>query len=218
MPIESRISPNFSDEKLKSGSLDDLIDVFEDRLKNWLLAPAKALLGVRFGEVAALSLLLSYFEACAIYTKGKDSKGQSKEFFRAGFLEVFLRKARLSGSLLGRIADMLYEDARCGLFHEGMLREHIFFGNGPGELTVTLPRVNGKIDETGPIQSVLIDPQKFYIVVERHVTEYLKALRDPSNVEIRDNFKRAIDLRRRITEPGGIIGMSEEEFLKLTKK
>ena len=79
---------------------------------------------------------------------------------------------------------------------------------------VTLPRIDGTIDETGPIQSVLIDPQKFYIVVERHVTEYLKSLRDSSNAELRDNFKRAVDLRWRITEPGGIIGMSEEEFLK----
>ena len=34
MPIESRISPNFSAEKLKTGSLDGLIDVFEDRLKH----------------------------------------------------------------------------------------------------------------------------------------------------------------------------------------
>jgi hypothetical protein len=33
MPLESRISPNFSDDKYKTGSVDDLIDVFEDRLK-----------------------------------------------------------------------------------------------------------------------------------------------------------------------------------------
>jgi hypothetical protein len=218
MPIESRISPNFSHEKLKTGSLDDLIDVFEDRLRYWLLAPAKALLGVRFGELAALSLLLGYFEPSAIYRKGEDSRGLSKSFFRAGLIEVFIRRAGLSESLLGRIADMLYEEARCGLFHEGMLREHIFFGNAPGELMVTFPRVGGKIDETGPIKSVLIDPQKFYIVVERDVTEYLKSLRDPSNAELRDNFKRAVDVRWPITEAGGIIGMSEEEFLRLSKK
>jgi hypothetical protein len=89
------------------------------------------LLGVRFGEVAALSLLFGYFEPCAIYRKGEDSRGQSKTFFRAGFTEV-LRKAPISESLLGRIADMLYDEVRCGLFHEGMMREHIFFGNAGG--------------------------------------------------------------------------------------
>jgi hypothetical protein len=213
MPIESRISPNFSDEKLKTGSLDDLIDVFEDRLKYWLLAPAKALLGVLFGELAALSLLFGYFEPFAIYRKGQDSRGQSKAFFRAGFVEV-LQKAPVSESVLGRIADLLYEEARCGLFHEGMMREHIFFGNAPGELMVTVPRVDGKIDENGRIQSVVIDPRKFFVVVERHVTEYLKSLRDPSNAELRENFKRTIVLRWRINEPDGIIGMTKEEFLK----
>jgi hypothetical protein len=215
MPIESRISPNFSDEKLKTGSLDDLIDVFEDRLKYWLLEPAKALLGVRFGELAALSLLFGYFEPCAIYRKGEDSKGQSKAFFRAGFIEVFLKKSGYSESLLSRIADMLYDEARCGLFHEGMLREHIFFGNAPGELLITVPRVDGKLDETGPIKSVLIEPRKLYIVVEQHVTQYVKSLRDPSNAGLRENFKRAVDLRWRINEPDGIIGISEEEFHKL---
>jgi hypothetical protein len=89
MPLESRISPNFSDEKYRTESLDDLIDVFEDRLKYWLLVPAKA---SSLAGLAALSLLLGYFEPHAIYRKGEDSKGQSKAFFRAGFAEVF-RKA-----------------------------------------------------------------------------------------------------------------------------
>jgi hypothetical protein len=215
MAVESRISPNFSDEKLRTGSLDDLIDVFEDRLKYWLLAPAKALLDVRFGELAALGLLLGYFEPCAIYGKGENSKGRSKEFFRAGFIEVFLKKSGHSESLLGRIADLLYDEARCGLFHEGMLREHIFFGNvTAGELLITLPRVDGKINQNGPIKSIVIDPHKFFIVVERHITEYLKSLRNPDNAELREHFKRAVDLRWRIDEPDGVIGISEEEFLK----
>jgi hypothetical protein len=69
-----------------------------------------------------------------------------------------------------------------------MLRER--FVNAPGELVVTLPRIDGKIDENGPIESVVIDPRKFYVVVERHVTEYIKLLRDRGNAELRENFKR----------------------------
>jgi hypothetical protein len=37
------ISPNFPDEKLYNPSLEDLIDVFEDRVRWWLLEPAQAL-------------------------------------------------------------------------------------------------------------------------------------------------------------------------------
>ena len=74
MTIESRISPNYTFEKYNSGSLEDLIDVFQDRLRYWLFEPVKALLDVRFGEIAAISLLFGYFEAHAIYRKGEDSK------------------------------------------------------------------------------------------------------------------------------------------------
>jgi hypothetical protein len=34
-----KISPNFDDAKLDSGSIEDLIDVFEDRVRHWLLEP-----------------------------------------------------------------------------------------------------------------------------------------------------------------------------------
>ena len=79
---------------------------------------------------------------------------------------------------------------------------------------VTPPRIDGKIVEDGRIQSVLIDPRKFFVVVERHATQYLKSLRNPDSIELRENSKRAVDLRWRIDEPDGIIGMSEEDFLK----
>lgn len=214
MPVVSRISPHFSDEKYKTGSLEDLIDVFEDRLKFWVLAPAKALLDVQFGEMAALVLLLGYFEPHAIYIKGQASRRQSKAFFRAGFIDVFLRRSALQESFLAGVADMLYENARCGLLHDAMIREGIYVGEGSGELTVTLPRVNGKVDENGRIESVLIDARKFYIVVERHVTEYVKSLRDVGNSELRENFRKAVDLGWRPDGTAGrVIGMSENDFL-----
>jgi hypothetical protein len=213
MPVDSRISPHFSDEKYKTGSLDDLIDILEDRVKFWLLAPAKALLELPFGDAAVLSLLLGYFEAHAVYRKGEDSTNKSKVFFRAGFIEVF-RKSGLDEALLGRVADLLYVSARCGLFHEGMVREGIYIGAGAGELSVTVPRVNGKPDVNGPVESVMIDVAKFYVAVERHFSLYVRSLRNASNIELRDNFKRAVELRWTIQEPGRAIGMSEEEFLK----
>lgn len=213
MQVDSRISPHFSDEKYKTGLIDDLIDVLEDRVKFWLLAPAKALLEVPFGDTAVLSLLLGYFEAHAAYRKGEDSRNQSKVLFRTGFIEVF-RKSGLDEALLGRVADLLYVSARCGLFHEGMVREGIYVGAGEGELLVTVPRVNGKLDVNGPVESVMIDVAKFYVAVERHFSVYVQSLRNAINIELRDNFKRAVELRWTILEPGRAIGMSEEEFLK----
>jgi len=72
--VRNYISPNFTWEKLENPSFDDLVDVFEDRLRNWLLEPAKSLLQLPHGFVAAISLLLTYFESIQTYISGQDSK------------------------------------------------------------------------------------------------------------------------------------------------
>jgi hypothetical protein len=45
------ISPHFEDKKLDNPTLEDLIDVFEDRIRSWLLEPARALLQTQHGFV-----------------------------------------------------------------------------------------------------------------------------------------------------------------------
>ena len=123
--MDVKISPNYEGKKLDPGRTDDLIDVFEDRVRYWLLEPAKNLLKTQHGDVAALCLVLTYFEGITIYLKGKDSKNNSKAFFREGFLEV-MRVSGIDDHLLGRVADVIYTDARCGFFHDGCFRSKIF--------------------------------------------------------------------------------------------
>ena len=60
--MDNYISPNYKDEKLEDPSFEDLIDVFEDRVRNWLILPAESLLETRHGFVAAISILFTYFE------------------------------------------------------------------------------------------------------------------------------------------------------------
>jgi hypothetical protein len=134
------ISPHFTDSKLQDPSVDDLIDVFEDRMKYWLFEPAKSLFNDAYGQVAGFCLLLTYFEGIYSYVQGKSSKGQSTAFFKNAFLEVF-RTSGLNETLLTRIAEILYKDARCGFFHDGMFRERIYLKSlKKGELLVTLPK------------------------------------------------------------------------------
>ena len=128
--MDTQVSPNFSDQKLNP-SLDDMIDVFEDRVRYCLLEPAKALLDVA-GRIPAVCLLATYFEGYAIYRDGVDSVGKSKAFFRRAFLEIFATLAYRR--IFGRVADLWYEDARCGFFHDGFFRSRIAFstkGQGP---------------------------------------------------------------------------------------
>jgi|SRR5215469_14723060 len=209
-----RISPRYGYEKYDSGLLGDLIDVFEDRLQNWLFEPAKALLDFRNGDVASLYLLIGYFEPHAIYRKGQDSQGHSKAFFCDGFVEVFC-KTGYSEPRIRSVAAALYEDVRCGLFHGGMLRERIFLARAreAGQaLWLTLPRVNGEIDKNGEIESMVIDVPAFSSEIEQHAAAYVKLLRDAKNTALRENFKKAVDLTWGVNETGRSIGMSPEEW------
>lgn len=189
------ISPHFGEEKLESPSIEDLIDVFEDRLWHWLLKPAEALINDDFGQVAGFALLLSYFEGSRIYMLGQDSTRQSKMFFKEAFIDFF-RSGGQNELLLGRIADALYEDARCGFFHDGMFRNRVYFGRRcEGPLVISLPKIEGSIDETGVIESILVNPTEFFRYVEGHFMGYVARLRDTSQTELRHRFKEACRLK-----------------------
>jgi hypothetical protein len=205
------ISPNFSDEKLAAPTLDDLIDVFEDRIRWWLLEPARALIETPHGFVAAICLLLTYFEGYAMYRRGEDSKTQSKAFFREAFTDVF-KNPQTDTAFLARLADVLYEDGRCGFFHDGTARDRILFSpQFAAEFVVTVPKVTGQVDKTGTIESILLNPRFFYNAVERHFVAYVKALRDPGNSLLRANFQATVDLKWSPNECIAI-GMSEDDF------
>ena len=207
------ISPNFPDEKLDNPSLEDLIDVFEDRVRWWLLVPAQALLQIPHGFVSAMCVLLTYFEGHAIYRRGEDSKGRSKVFFREAFADVF-RDAKVKPILLESLSDALYEDARCGFFHDGTARDRILFSDKfDAEFIVTVPRVAGQPDETGAIQSVLVNPKSFHRAVQTHFVSYIKMLRDANNLGLRANFKAAVEAKWS-PRTSVSIGMSESEFNK----
>lgn len=192
---KSLISPRFGPEKLESPSTEDLIDVFEDRLQGWLLEPAEELIRHPLGQVPGFGMLLSYFEGVWIFVKGEDSHGRSKQFFREAFLHTF-RQSHLDETLLGRIADVLYQDARCGFFHDSMFRQRIYFSHYfGGPLAITLPKVGGIIDQTGAIESIVVHPAEFFRFVEGHFKGYVGRLRDTSETDLRVRFEQACRLK-----------------------
>jgi len=197
--MDKKISPNYDEAKLNYQSIDDLIDVFEDRVRYWLLEPAKNLLKTQHGYVAALCLVLTYFEGITIYSKGKDSKNNSPAFFREGFLEV-MRGSGFDDDLLGQVADVIYTDARCGFFHDGCFRSKIFVS----------PDANSALFITkvhGSISSIIINPNRVISATETHFENYLKLLRKTSKSDIRSNFLLACKNKWALDEPPVVIGL-----------
>lgn len=207
--MSNMISPSYPDTKFDNPSIDDLVDVFEDRIRHWVLQSAKGLMDTQHGQIAGFCLILTYFEGIWSYIEGGGSQGRSKEFFEKGFVEVF-RTSNLKGKLLRRVGAILYADARCGFFHDGMFRERISFTSlAGGEMLVTLPKRQGQVDEDGQIQSLLIDPWRFYSAVERHFERFISCLRDSKNAAERTKFRTAFKEQCDWETPGPVIGFAE---------
>ena len=204
---KTQISPHFPSEKLDSPSIEDLIDVFEDRLVGWLLAPAKKLLMHPIDQIPGFALSLSYFEGIAIYMRGEDSRNKSRQFFTEGFVDVF-RSSRLPTAVLERVANVLYEDCRCGFFHDAMFRTRVFFGEHFGEpLVITVPRINGVIDQSGEVQSIVVHGPKYFEYLEGHFTKYVARLRDRSERDLRRNFQEVCHLKWDLSSPPRVIAL-----------
>ena len=155
------ISPNFTHEKMESPSYVDIVDVFEDRMRNWLLAPTTLLLRFPNGEIPAIALALNYFEGIEIYHSGSDSRDLSKDYFRRGFQRVFSVDPA-GAHVYGEMVDALYIQARCGFAHDGLFRNRVFFSkNRPQALNATWPLKNGVFVQGGHLESVVINPQRF---------------------------------------------------------
>lgn len=206
------VSPNFPPEKLEPPLFRDVVDVFEDRMRYWLIEPAKRLLAVPHGEVAAVALVTNYIEGIEIYASGEDSKGRSKEFFRRGYRRIF---SAVSGPdyMQDAIAAALYEMLRCGFAHDGMFRSGIYFSKMRKEaLLITWPKRNGQFVPDGKLESAIINPESFVRCIEQHFNAYLRELRARKKNETQVRFKAAVDLKWRLGEPGPYVGMTEEQF------
>jgi hypothetical protein len=185
------ISPHFTEEKLNNPSLDDLIDIFEDRIRYWVFEPAKILFQNPMWHASGFCLLLTYFEGIWVYMQGCKSDRLSRKFFKDAFVDVFKHtQPQKKEELLSRVANVIYEDARCGFFHDGMFRDHILFWPKGPVLTVTLPKKNGQLVESGEIKSIIICVDEFLIAIERHFASFLSRLRDSSQTKQRCKFER----------------------------
>ncbi len=206
------ISPNFRNEKLESPTYEDLLDVFEDRMRNWFLLPAKRLLKMPHCQIAAVALLIAYFEGIQIYLSGEDSKNRSFEFFSSGLIKVF-SFGNEPQDAIKIIARAIYDQVRCGFAHDGMFRNRLFFSEvRPKPLNVTFPRkIDGELDFT-QVESILINPIRFYESIQTHFDQYLAGLRNGTDKALKNAFEAIVKLKWALDEPDRAIGISEKEF------
>jgi hypothetical protein len=189
------ISPSFTAEKLEGDgdTIENRIDVYEDRIRGWLLRWAEYLNSVnvddrRHAGFAVLSLSLAYFEAFAIFLRGRDApRGKSSEFFRAGILEIFPELK--NDDHRDAILEILWKDGRNGLFHHGIALQRI-------RLRDDLERAfRFETDADGG--RVFVCRHSLVWRLLGHLERYVGRLRSPGEVALRNNFLTAWDFLHR---------------------
>ena len=182
-----KVSPKFDHSKVETGRIEDRIDVYEDRVLGWFLEPAR-ILDKESGHAgfSVLLLAISFIEGYAMFLKGKDSKGHSREFFKVGLKEMFKElETKHSQKIVDRCLDGIYEQVRCGLAHYGMTREKVSLsGDYPNPIDVVL-------DSDRNIIHIMINPHRLLNRVEEHLREYVRKLRNPKEDILRSNFENA---------------------------
>lgn len=186
--MEFLVSPHWGPEKLETGRVEDLIDVFEDRILGYMLFPAQELIKIspHFAQ-AGVALSTAYFETIASYELGKDLSS-NRATFCWGACKV-LRADEREG--IPQLAELLWTDVRNGYFHDGIFRPRVFFRHGTKYPFI----LDFKRDEQGTVDfsrcnSVVIDPQEFLMAIATHFHDYLRRIRDPNETEARANFER----------------------------
>jgi len=144
-------------------------------VKEWFLNRATKLVSGKNNGFLVLMLCLSYLEGVEQYIKGEESNGngnsQSKVFFRNSMHRIYPNKFN------NNELNCLYKEARCGLFHNGMVSGKILI-NLNYEDSVNIP------DE----DTIQINPLKFLIDIKQDFNRYLAKLKDNRNVLERRNF------------------------------
>lgn len=131
--IKENGNPYVFDE-LNQQELDPLnvnhkILIYERQVKGWFINQAENLIKYKNQDKGFIVLMicLSYIEGVEEYKTGQNSQNRSREFFINSINKIFPNKFQNS-----EISE-LYREARCGLFHNGMVRGQIVINNSFNE-------------------------------------------------------------------------------------
>jgi hypothetical protein len=172
------VRDNRTNVTLNPDEVDDKITIYERQVREWFLLPAQRLLEGNNNGFIILMVCLSYIEGIEQYRVGRNSNRQSQDFFVRSMNRIF-------GEIYSRdnLID-LYSEARCGLFHNGMTKGKVIIRNSfePAIRFADFERIE-------------ISPEKLLDIIEEDFENYLNELRNPENMELRDNFDRMFSIR-----------------------
>ena len=205
------ISPSYTGAKIEPPFFRDLVDVFDDRMRGWLIEPAKRLLQTSDGYMAGVALATTYFEGIEHYISGLEEGASSKVLFRRAFRSVF--KLDVTEEMSIAISDALYKSVRCGFAHEALPGMGIYVADSRKEaIFITWPKKDGQFDPKGKLQSAVINPHRFIKGIEIHLQSYVQRLRSKEPGDAKDKFLATVQAQWGLHKEPRYVHMSAEEF------
>lgn len=138
-----------------------------------------AVSGIRHSGFAVLQICLSYFETIGCYM----GEHGSRKAFLKGVAEVFPKLMTMDLEIADALADSLYEDARCGLYHN-VRTARVGLGWPPEEAAVAYDH---------DTRRVVLNPERLPRVLKAHLQRFKEALLDERNQELRLAFEARFD-------------------------
>ena len=189
-----RISPNFTSQNWKSLDLNNgndneweiAVRVFFDRIHARYIEPVDVLIELesdiepnkrKFGfTILAIDLLL--METLQAFKEGlPDTKGKSKQVFK-NFLKNSPNFSQYFPDDASR--ERFYTEFRCGILHQGEVQGKT--------LVWSLGELYEQVDDLA-----VINRNEVHAKLKQDIEEYIDALKNKQNVELRDKFRNKMN-------------------------
>lgn len=182
-----------NNQKLDPKNTDDKIKIYEKEVRGWFLDKAEAMLQknpTQYGFVA-LMVCISYFEGVEQYKTGVSSYQKSDIFFTNSFKRIYGDKFKEEE------IKFLYSSARCGLFHNGMIKGKIVLRCDLPD-SIRIKKISNlqkkRKGAKGSGFACYINPQKVLDDIKDDFCAFLDELRDENNRVLRENFDRLFEV------------------------
>jgi hypothetical protein len=179
------LSPRYSTAKFPNfphdATLEDKINIFEDRILGWQIGIAKEILqrGIPHSDLALLQIVVCYFEMLGIYRSGYLGDRQSPSNFKTGFRATFPEIPEADEAYL----DNFYDKVRSGVYHVGQPKAGVILSC---ERDTSIGFLSGT--------RILVICAKILVEdIEIKFRQYMAELRNFANVELRRNFEARFD-------------------------
>lgn len=182
-----RISPKYSVDDWKTLTFStekewqEAVSIFEDRIRGRFLDIIAHIEGLEYAGFAVLALDCLLIETLQQFREGRKRtpSRKSKEYFAR-----FLTETSFRNFFTGEMAEMFYEQIRCGILHQAEVEasSRVLIRQG-------VPLVNATEDYKG----LVINRRLFHQQLLKVFEEYVYSLRDASNDELRSKFRKKMN-------------------------